>query len=175
MEMAMNDGEKRQSVGRIKNRGAGAPRSRGWYKGKNLPHYDQCGVMQFITFRLCDSLPGFLVEQLEDELNLLKTEERDIIKRKRIEDWIDVGHGCCALSNPEMAEVMENALLHFDGERYNLISWCIMPNHVHVLISTENGLSRIVQSWKSFTGRWAYGHLDDDWLPGNYELPVPRK
>ena len=44
-----------------------------------------------------------------------------------------------------------------------------MPNHVHVLIKTNSDLPRIVQSWKSFTGKWALKNnkklnlgIDDD-------------
>ena len=33
-----------------------------------------------------------------------------------------------------------------------------MPNHVHVLIQPTVPLAGIVQSWKSFTGRWALSH-----------------
>lgn len=53
---------------------------------------------------------------------------------------------------------MQDTLQRFDGNRYRLIAWCIMPNHVHVLIETIAPLAKIVQSWKSFTGRWALGH-----------------
>ena len=42
-----------------------------------------------------------------------------------------------------------------DGDRYNLLAWSIMPNHVHVLIKDNSDLSKILQSWKSFTGKWA--------------------
>ncbi|WP_423460911.1 transposase [Ottowia sp. VDI28] len=63
--------------------------------------------------------------------------------------------GCCALRHPAVAAVVEEALLKFDGERYRLICWSIMPNHVHVLLEPQTDLGRIVQSWKSFTGRWA--------------------
>jgi putative transposase len=82
----------------------------------------------------------------------------DFEKRKQIEAWLDSGMGCCALRHPRMAAVMQNALLQFDGTRYHLLAWCIMPNHVHVLIEPKISLSKIVQSWKSFTGRWALEH-----------------
>ncbi len=45
-------------------------------------------------------------------------------------------------------------LLHFDGQRYRMIAWCIMPNHVHVLIESIDAahlLPSIIHSWKSFT------------------------
>jgi len=52
---------------------------------------------------------------------------------------------------------MENALLHFDDQRYRLIAWCIMPNHVHALIEMKEdwNLARIVHSWKSYTSHTA--------------------
>jgi type I restriction enzyme R subunit/putative DNA methylase len=58
---------------------------------------------------------------------------------------------------------MENALLHFDDQRYRLLAWCVMPKHVHVLIETWGSagvspakgwpLAGVIQSWKSFTAK----------------------
>lgn len=130
-------------------------RSRGY-----LPHCDQPGRLQSITFRLADSLPREKLRQLEEELALAPESLRDVERRKRIEYWLDAGIGGCVLRRPRVAEVMEQALLHFDGDRYRLLAWCIMPNHVHVLIEPETvaNLARIVQSWKSYTGRWILAH-----------------
>jgi len=36
-----------------------------------------------------------------------------------------------------------------------------MPNHVHVMIEPSVDLSRIVQSWKSYTGRWILSQNDE--------------
>ena len=67
-----------------------------------------------------------------------------------------------------MAQVVYEALKFHDGDKYNLLSWSIMPNHVHVLIKTKDDLSKIIQSWKSFTGKWA--------LKNNkkYNLGIPQ-
>jgi len=73
---------------------------------------------------------------------------------KKIETWLDAGLGCCALRHPEVARYVLNSFLHFHGERYHLHAWCIMPNHVHVLIEPLDDLASIVQGWKSFTSRW---------------------
>ena len=48
--------------------------------------------------------------------------------------FLDAGMGTCWLRQPEVAQIIEDALLHFDGIRYRLIAWTIMPNHVHALI-----------------------------------------
>jgi REP element-mobilizing transposase RayT len=57
------------------------------------------------------------------------------------------------LALPEVKELVENALRHFDGERYRLDEFAVAPNHVHVLVSPlgEHQLSQILHSWKSFT------------------------
>ncbi len=75
----------------------------------------------------------------------------------------------CGTRHPALAQVVQDSLFRFDGERYKLLAWCIMPNHVHVLIRPEAGLGKIVQSWKSYTGRWALAHNAELGLgvPGN--------
>jgi len=135
-----------------------APASLGWYSRGYLPHFDAPGTLQFITFRLADSLPQTVLKQLEQELAQLPVSARERERRKKIEQWLDAGLGCCALRHPRMAELMQQTLQKFDGERYRLIAWCIMPNHVHVLIEPAISLPKILQSWKSFTGSWAISH-----------------
>jgi putative DNA methylase len=73
--------------------------------------------------------------------------------RRRIEEYLDTGHGACWLRRPDVASLVERALMHFDQERYRLLAWCIMPNHVHALIETFEGwpLAEVLHSWKSFT------------------------
>lgn len=139
---------------------AGVPELRdlgkGWYSRGYLPHLDSLHALQFVTFRLADSLPANKLEQLEAELKQLQSLPNPKgLKRKRIDQWLDAGYGCCALRHPEVARVVEGALLKFHGSRYQVIAWCIMPNHVHVLIDPKESLAKIVQSWKSYTGRWA--------------------
>ena len=125
-----------------------------WHRG-NLPHRNKEGLIQFITFWLADSLPKEVLNNIEVELKGLSDKEGDFEKRKKHQKWLDNGLGSCALSNPELALVVQEALLYHDGDKYDLLAWSIMPNHVHVLIKTESDLIRIIQSWKSFTGKWA--------------------
>ena len=56
---------------------------------------------------------------------------------------------------PAIAYIVEDALLHGDGQDYRLLAWCVMPNHVHALIETqeEHPLHKVVQGWKSFTAK----------------------
>ena len=101
-------------------------------------------MLQTVTFRLADSLPREKLDCLEEELKNLPESLRGAERRKRIEEWLDSGLGCSALHHPELATQMRNALRHFDGQRYRLLAWCIMPNHVHVLMETLTPIARIV-------------------------------
>ena len=61
--------------------------------------------------------------------------------------------GSCLLKEPATASIVEGALLHFQGDRYLLSAWCVMPNHVHVVVTPhhDHSLSGILHSWKSFS------------------------
>ncbi len=62
--------------------------------------------------------------------------------------------GSCILQKPELATIVQLALTHFDDVRYRLAAWCIMPNHVHVVVTpTLSPLRDILHSWKSFTAK----------------------
>jgi len=67
--------------------------------------------------------------------------------------------------------VQEN-LIHFDGIKYKLHAWVVMPNHVHYLATPGAGysLSEIVHSCKSFTAHEANRILD---RKGRFWFPEP--
>ncbi len=58
-------------------------------------------------------------------------------------------------TQPPDGAMVEAALRYFDGERYQLAAWVVMPNHVHVLLESLPGwpLGKLVQSWKRHTTR----------------------
>ena len=66
---------------------------------------------------------------------------------------MDRGYGSCYLREDRIAQMVQNALLYFDGERYVLHAWVVLPNHVHVLFTPKAGheMSEIAHAWKSFT------------------------
>jgi REP element-mobilizing transposase RayT len=127
----------------------------GWHSRGYLPHFDSHEVVQHATFHLADSLPSSVLVHIKEDLRLLPAERRGAVRRKRMEAWIDAGHGSCLLREREAARLMQNALLRFDGVRYRLLAWVVMPNHVHALFQVMEywALSRVIASWKSFTGR----------------------
>jgi REP element-mobilizing transposase RayT len=75
----------------------------------------------------------------------------------KVQALLDAGSGKCYLRNSSVAECTADALRHFDGERYQLYAWCIMPNHVHVVFRmlSDHGLEDILHTWKSFSAKMA--------------------
>jgi REP element-mobilizing transposase RayT len=135
----------------------GAPGVAGavWHSHGYLPHFESSEVTQHVTFHLADSLPQTVLLRLEAELKTVPTDKRDVERRKRVDAWIDAGHGSCALRKPGIAGMVQGSLLAFDSQRYRLLAWVVMPNHVHVLFQPINGwtVAKIVASWKKFTAR----------------------
>lgn len=131
-----------------------------WHSRGYLPHFDKDGYTQFITFRLADSVPQAVLENWRDDLE--RDEITDADFRRRVEYYLDQNYGDGSLRIPAIANLVQETLLKWDGERYRLISWVIMPNHGHILLSPFDGisLSDIMHSIKSFTAHIANNILD---------------
>ncbi len=143
---------------------------RGWHERGYLPHRDSPGLTQFITYHLADAFPAVLRAEWAALLEI----EEDRARRAELEAYLDKGKGNCWLRRPQVGEICQSALRHFDGERYQLKAWCIMPNHVHVLLRVATvAMTEIVKSWKGYTARecnrllgrtgspfWADGYWD---------------
>jgi len=130
---------------------------KGWHSRGYLPHFDSPGIIQSITYRLWDALPADVVESLMADAETMD----DAAKYARVEEYLNAGYGACYLRQPQIAEIIEGNWLHFDGKRYKLIAWVVMPNHVHVMIEIFMGhpLDRVIHSWKSYTATVANGLL----------------
>jgi len=150
---------------------------KGWHTRGYLPHFDAGNILQFITFRLADSVPSEVIDQWKQELRWhegMDAASKEAVElRKRIEKYEDSGKGACYLRDERIARLVENALKRFNGERYRLIAWCIMPNHVHVLIETmHEPLAGIIHSWKSYTAHEAnklLGRTGAFWSPEYFD------
>lgn len=155
-----------------------------WYQlekdtSSYLPHWRVQGATYAVTFRLIDSLSASAMEdyRIRKEALLRKLEHTVSIAGSRsalaamlpirqeladlqdsvIEPALNQSHGECWLARPEISELVLNAMKHFDGERYTLHAWSIMPNHVHVIVTSHDNekLEDILHSWKSFTAKRA--------------------
>ena len=145
------------------------PHERTAHLAGNLPHWRQDGCLYFVTFRLADSLPAGKLKELQAEKDIWLRQNpkpakgseelaiwQDEYKRlfqDRVDGWLDAGQGECILGKSEVRKVVEDTLLHFDGDQYRIDSFVVMPNHVHVLVAPLKNycLSDIVKAWKSYT------------------------
>ncbi len=66
---------------------------------------------------------------------------------------LDKGYGACVLRQPALAQMVADSLRHFDGQRYHLGDFVVMPNHVHVLVGLLGDTDVVIlcTSWKHFT------------------------
>ncbi|MFN7563168.1 MAG: transposase [Prosthecobacter sp.] len=145
---------------------------------RKLPHWAQDGSVVFITWRTADSMPKDVLESWRADRNRwLDVHGIDSTQKEwkmRVQElppdlmveyhdhfttrWheaLDASHGACVLSQPEIADIVANSLLHFDGDRYEMLDFVIMPNHVHLLATFPDKAAMIDQcdSWKHFTAR----------------------
>ncbi|HEY0867407.1 MAG TPA: transposase [Fimbriimonas sp.] len=110
------------------------PEPRGWHSRGYLPHLDAGSVPQFVTWRQDDAMPASVVERWSEELRHIEDEERSKELVRRIEAYCDEGHGSCLLRNPEASRQVQEVLFAHHLELYRLLSWVVMPNHVHAIL-----------------------------------------
>jgi REP element-mobilizing transposase RayT len=135
-----------------------------------LPHWEKDAGLYFITFRLADSLPKAVLEKIGERRRILMAAKQtgahllpsqEVLVAEfspvKLEEYFDRGAGACSLRDARIGELMANALRFWEGKRYRLLAWCVMPNHVHVVcrLLPGQGLSKVLQGWKSFTARKA--------------------
>jgi REP element-mobilizing transposase RayT len=130
-----------------------------------LPHWSQEGCTYFATFRLADSVAAPVWRKWQQQraawLNMHpkpwdQTTQKDYNTKfpAQMELWLDAGYGSCALKNPALREIATTSMHHFDGHRFTLGDYIIMPNHVHVLVTPHPGhtLASILTGWKRVSG-----------------------
>lgn len=168
---------------------------KGWHERGYLPHCDKPGLTQLVTFRLWDSLPASRRAEWEHLLKIAERSDaprseppnsapnpgaRSIAsreseahaqaareQRKKLEEYLDRSLGECFLRDPRIAMLMENAMRFHHGQRFELLAWAVMPNHVHALFTVlDTPLSKIMQNWKSIVAVAAnklLGRTGDFW------------
>jgi len=151
------------------------PHLSGFHSRGFLPHLKAEGGIYFTTFRLADSLPRETVARLAERHAAIghraravnQTPSSNVIAVSQaqevaeIEALLDRGSGAAWLRRPELAEIVAHTLHHFEGERYHLHAWVVMPNHVHTVVepSGQHTLGAILHSWKSYTAQAANRQL----------------
>lgn len=99
---------------------------------------------------------------------------------RRMEAWLDAGHGACVLRDLRCRKVVADAFRHFEGVRYDLATWVVMPNHVHAIVCPYAGwqLSQLLHSWKSFTAKKInelFGQRGTLWMDESFDHIIRDK
>ncbi len=145
---------------------------------RQLPHFQPAGVTFFITGRLYGSLPQEALKKLKEEKetahNRIKrecedeaTREEEIRKlhKRHFAKWDQYLDAYTNepqwLTNPAVALIVKNAFHYFDKKSYDLVAYCVMPNHFHLVIDTSDEirytkpLYAILHSIKSYSAHEA--------------------
>jgi len=143
-----------------------------WHHRGYLPHFDGQRALQFVTFRLADTLPSHFLQKVK--LQAERKQITDIEYHREIERFLDTGYGPLFLRNSDIASVIQENLVRFDGTKYEFLHWVVMPNHIHILLRPMEGysLASIIHSIKSYTANRAnkiLGRSGAFWAPEYYD------
>ena len=143
-----------------------------------LPHFQPAGVAFFITGRLYGSLPQEALERLKEEKEkasrriqreckdeAIREEEIRKMHKRHFAKWDEYLDNNTSepqwLANPEVALIVKNAFHYYHRSSYELVAYCIMPNHFHLVIDTSDEIKytkplyAIMHSLKSYTAHEA--------------------
>ncbi|MBM4068257.1 MAG: hypothetical protein FJ271_04855 [Planctomycetes bacterium] len=114
---------------------------------RNLPHWFVPYAWHFVTYRLAGTIPAPVLYQLRQTRDKRWRQARDTGNgtpelRAQLhkqffaayDQYLDQSCKIDWLANPQVAGMIRGNLYHHRGSKYELLSFCIMPNHVHVLL-----------------------------------------
>jgi putative transposase len=144
---------------------------------RRLPHWDQAGTFAFVTCRLIDSLPADCIERikrqrtdllkstnlnpsadLQAEIARLPRREASILRWKLFTAWddeLEKCHGACYLRCSAASKIVADGLLKFNGDRYVVAAFVVMPNHVHLLaaFAKRGAITTQGAAWRQYWAR----------------------
>jgi putative transposase len=115
---------------------------------RRLPHIQPPNAVFFITSRLAGSLPNKVWLDLRTRLEeaYAESDDKHIDDQTndfgREHDWFEeyeqylhkTRNGPFWLKDDRLAAIVADALHHFDQDRYRLHAYCVMHNHIHVVL-----------------------------------------
>ncbi len=143
---------------------------------RKLPHYQPAEAPFFVTFRLAGSIPVEIIRRLRENHDLVNKgilERSDLTEREQRElayaeqkrlfaatdGFLDTNPNAPYwLKEKDVAEILAFEIKMHDGSWYTLWSYCIMPNHVHILFTLKERaptLTKILQNIKSYSAQKA--------------------
>src|SRR5262249_53508688 len=148
---------------------------------RKLPHWYVPGAAHFVTYRIAGTIPAAVLQELRHQAerklkNGSPAGTSDSAYKLRIhkqffaayDRYLDITCRIDWLARPAVANVIRENLYHHNGGKYQLLAYCVMPNHVHVLVQP------IDCSDKQLACRGQPGtSLPGTSLPGTSKLLVP--
>lgn len=143
---------------------------------RKLPHWQPAEATFFVTFRLAGSMPMEVIRRLRENYELVQKgilEQKDLTQKERRElayaeqkrlfaatdEFLDTNpNDPHWLKEEAVARMVSDEMKMHDGQWYTLWSYCIMPNHVHVLFALNEksaALTKIMQNIKSYSAQKA--------------------
>ena len=139
---------------------------------RTFPHYQFDHSYYFVTFRLFNSLPIDIIQMLKGKYRKSESQIiRSVDESRRYSElynlqkkyfgiydrYLDKSESCTNyLADERIAKIVSDTLFFKDSIDYDLICYCIMPNHVHMLLWIEwlmKPFYKIMQSIKRFSSR----------------------
>lgn len=170
---------------------------------RTLPHWYKPSAAHFVTYRVADTLPPEALQKLRErkESLLRKPSDRNPADHRQhvhkllfaaYEAYLDRVTQRDWLREPRIASMLRENLYFHHAEKYVLHAFCIMPNHVHVLLTPSpeetvavddanqvgetsdktSPLSSIMHSLKSYTANQANRIMKRSgrfWQPESYD------
>lgn len=138
---------------------------------RHLPHWRVQGRCYFTTFRLRDSIPSKVLEEMRANAQAWQKRLAEVAQRhggklppeewaewqtfqrvqmRKLEMILDESRGESLLRHPEHRQHLIEALHYFEGTRCELLAYAIMPNHVHALCRPlgKHSLESLCRAWK---------------------------
>ncbi|MCC8175869.1 MAG: transposase [Bacteroidales bacterium] len=117
---------------------------------RKIPHWHQPDKLQFVTFRLGDSLPQPILRELKEQKQRWMEDNPepwtpDQMREyhnhftQKVDRWLDQGYGACYLGRKEVANYFVTKMLEFHSREWCVWAYVVMPNHVHLLLQAING------------------------------------
>ena len=113
---------------------------------RHLPHWYMPNAAHFVTYRLYGSLPRSVLEQMQARKESMlarkplpgvsTAQHRERVHKQLFalyDKALDEDQDAC-LNDPRIADVIRSNLYHHNAVKYHLLAYCLMPNHVHVLL-----------------------------------------
>jgi putative transposase len=130
-----------------------------------LPHWEVVDGRYFVTLHLAGAIP----EQGQERIHALAAEldrlsQHDVEGRLRVqrrvfaemEAWLDRAEHVAYLRQPEIAQIVMEAIAFREGRQWHMFEFVVMPTHLHLFFEIVNGgLKRILEQFKRWTGHEA--------------------